>query len=305
MDDHQMKRSALMSAYLRGYHSVHDIPKIFDDLLAHRMVTEEERAVFEQALVTTLQSIYPERAESLPDRAASLAYTIQALFPTSLFLSRSRYAEESLMKALKQGVKQYVILGAGMDTFAFRHPEVVKQIKVFEVDHPATQAFKRRRLAELGLVIPENLHFVPVDFTNENLETALKRSSYDSQSLCFFSWLGVIHYLPRGVVFNTLRTISEISPARSILTFDYWDTDAFVAKRAAKRVTLMQEMVRRAGEPMKTGLDPATLAKELQNLGLLVQEHLSPSDIQERYFRGRKDGYYAYEHSHFVSVMVE
>jgi methyltransferase (TIGR00027 family) len=112
--------------------------------------------------------IDPERAASFPDQASALAYTVQTYFPTSLFLSRARYTEETLEKAIEKGVKQYVILGAGMAAFAFRRPELLKHIEVFEIDHPATQAFKRQRLAELGWNPSEQLHFVPVDFTKEN-----------------------------------------------------------------------------------------------------------------------------------------
>ncbi|WP_163855982.1 class I SAM-dependent methyltransferase [Paenibacillus elgii] len=305
MEDSKIKRSALMSAYLRGYHAVHETPKIFNDFLAHHLLKEEEHAAFEQTMVTTLQLVDPERAAACEDRTAAVACMLQSYFPTSLFLSRARYAEDRLESAIRQGTKQYLILGAGMDTFAFRHPETLKDIQVFEIDHPATQAFKRCRLAELGWELPSNLHFVPLDFTKENLETALARSSFDAQSLSFFSWLGVVHYLPREAVFSTLHSIANLCPAGSSVTFDYWNTDAFDAERAAKRVKLMQEMLRSAGEPMLTGLDPSALPDELLDIRLRLQEHWSPTHIQERYFQGRTDGYYAYEHSHFANAVVE
>ena len=108
-------------------------------------------------------------------------------------LGRSRYTEDSLEKAVEQGVKQYVILGAGFDTFAFRCPEILEKLQVYEVDHPATQAFKRSRLAEAGWELPPQLHFVPVDFEQESLAEALTRSSYDPQAPSFFSWLGVTY----------------------------------------------------------------------------------------------------------------
>lgn len=305
MGDTQVKRSALLSAYLRGHHALHDTPKIFDDFLAHQFPTKEELAASEQALVTTLQIIDPERAASIPDRDSALAYTVQAYFPTSLFLSRARYTEDALEEAIQKGIKQYIILGAGMDTFAFRRPDLLKHIEVFEIDHPATQSFKQQRLAELGWEIPAQLHFIPLDFAKENLETALKNTSYDPQARSFFSWLGVIHYLPRDAVFTTLYSISNMCPAGSIITFDYWDIDAFNPEKAAKRVKFMQEMVRHAGEPMLTGLDPSTLVNELRNVHLHLQEHLSPIDIQKRYFQGRTDNYYAYEHAYFVSAVYE
>ena len=135
-------------------------------------------------------------------------------------ISRARYTEETLEKAVRQGVKQYVILGAGMDTFAFRRPEMLEELEVFEVDHPATQEFKLNRLTELGWKHPAKLHFIPIDFTKESLVTALTRSSsYDPNVKSFFSWLGVTPYLTQEEVFATLRSIAEVAPAGSTSSF--------------------------------------------------------------------------------------
>ncbi|MHB8918499.1 MAG: class I SAM-dependent methyltransferase [Desulfocucumaceae bacterium] len=220
-------------------------------------------------------------------------------------LSRSRYTEDALEESVREGVQQFVILGAGMDTFAFRRPEMLGQLRVFEVDHPATQAFKRSRITELGWEHPAQLHFVPVDFTHESIAAALTRSSYDPQALSFFSWLGVTYYLPREAAFATLRALADIAPAGSTVIFDYMDTDAFVPGRAAKRIQMSIEKCQEWGEPLITGFDPSTLATDLTHLGLRLNEDLSPSDIQGRYFQGRTDGYYACEHVHFAWAVVE
>lgn len=192
-----------------------------------------------------------------------------------------------------------------MDTFAFRRPEMLGQLQVFEVDHPATQAFKRSRIAEIGWEQPAQLHFVPVDFTQENLSAALARSSYDPKTLSFFSWLGVTYYLPREAVFSTLRTFADAAPAGSTVIFDYMDSDAFIPGRVAKRMQMAMEKVRKWGEPLITGFDPSMLAADLARLGLRLHEDLSPTDIEERYFQGRTDGYYACEHVHFARAVVE
>lgn len=255
-------------------------------------------------LAEALKFFDPERAASNPNQETALAWVIQDCNgPTTL--SRARYAEDSLEEAIRQGVQQYVILGAGMDTFAFRRPDMLEQLQVFEVDHPATQAFKRSRLTELGWEHPAELHFVPVDFTKENLVAALKRSSYDPQKLSFFSWLGVTMYLTRNVVFATLQAIADIAPAGSTIIFDYYDTDAFNPDRSSKRMQKEQEIVRLVGEPMKEGIDPSTLAADLEGIGLLLYENLSPADIEERYFKGRTDGYHAFEHVHFAWAVVD
>lgn len=155
-----------------------------------------------------------------------------------------------------------------MDTFAFRQPEMLDKINVFEIDHPATQEFKRHRLAELNWEIPKNLHFVPVDFTKDSITAALTRSSYDPQALTFFSWLGVTYYLPPEAVFATLRAFADIAPAGSAIIFDYMDTDAFVPGRAAKRIQMSMEKCQEWGEPLITGFDPSMLAADLKRLGL-------------------------------------
>lgn len=305
MDDTKIKRTALMSAYLRANHAVDTTTKIFDDFLAPRLLTEEDLIAFDNAMAAGLPMIDPKRAAQSSDRVDAIATMVQSYFPTSLFLSRSRYAEDHLKAALQQGVTQYVILGAGMDTFAFRNPGLLQNLQVFEIDHPATQDFKQKRLAELGWDIPSNLHFVPVDFTKQKLDTKLANITHDPKAFTFFSWLGVVHYIPYDTVFQTLRTIADISPAGSTIIFDYWDQDAFIPEKAATRVNIMQAMLRQAGEPMVTGLNPSALSSELKSVGLRLVEHLSPSDIQNRYFQNRSDDYYAYEHAYFVKAVVE
>ena len=272
--------------------------------LAYRLLTKEESALFDQFMMRGLQLYAPERAASFSDQATALAWFMRAVTGPSNTLSRSRYTEDSLEEAVSQGVQQYVILGAGMDTFAFRRPDMVEQLQVFEVDHPATQAFKRRRIAEVGWEQPAQLQFVPVDFTQENLVTALTHSSYDSQSLSFFSWLGVTMYLTRDVVFDTLRTFADVAPAGSIVIFDYIDTDAFVPERVAKRLQVEMDYLRQVGEPLITGFNPSTLALELARLGLRLHENLSPTDIEKRYFQGGKSGYYPCEHVYIAWAVV-
>jgi methyltransferase (TIGR00027 family) len=299
----KVSATALITAYARAYHATHDTPKIFDDCLAAQILTEEERAFFGQNLAQALGFFDPELAASCPDQATALD-RVMKLQSAPITISRARYTEDCLELAVNQGVEQYVILGAGMETFAFRQPEMMKRLHVFEVDHPATQAFKQSRLAELGWKIPARLNFVPVDFSKESLAEALRRSSYNPQKVAFFSWLGVTYYLAKHVVLDTLRTITDIAPVGSMVVFDYVDSEAFVPEKAAKRMQLMQAMVQRVGEPMKASFDPSTLGNDLENIGLRLKENLSPSAIEARYFQNRTDGYHAFEHVHFAWAIV-
>lgn len=304
MEEKRYSSTALITAFSRAYHSKYDNPKIFDDYLANYIIYERERVFLEHRLAEAFRKFYPDIANSCPNQAAVLANAMR-IQNAPITLSRSRYTEESLKNSIKKGVKQYVVLGAGFDTFAFRKPELLTYLQVFEVDHPATQMTKRIRINELGWAPPQQLHYIPIDFTVNKLEKVLKNSAYDTQKMSLFSWLGVTYYLTLDVVLETLRTIVDIAPSGSIIIFDYMDKDAFVPEKASKRIQQMQESVRNMGEPMRTGFDPDTISDDLKNIGLILKENLSPSDIEERYFKQRTDGYHAYEHVHFAYAEVE
>jgi methyltransferase (TIGR00027 family) len=306
MKENQVSVTAMMVAYMRAYHAMNNTDKIFDDFLAYHLIPEEKRTLieqhFEQYFTGYTQLNCSEYAASCQDQTTISAYLMQA----TNVISRAQYAEDALEKAVKQGVTQYVILGAGMDTFAFRQPEMMKHLEVFEVDHPATQEFKLHRLAELKWEHPAKLHFIPIDFTKENLVTALTNSSsYDSNVKSFFSWLGVILYLTKDEVFTTLRSITEIAPMDSTIVFDYFDTDVFIPEKSSPQMQKLLEYLRKIGEPMITGFNPSNLAEELASLGFSLQENLSPKDIEEHYFKGRTDGYHAREHVHFACAVIE
>ncbi len=304
MEDRKTRGAAALLTYFRAWHAAHDATKIFDDFLAYSLLTEQERDFFDRQFATAVEIIDPERAVLCPDRESALAWFMRAIAPLSLATSRARYTEDILARAIGEGVSQYVILGAGLDTFGFRCPELAIKLRVFEVDHPGTQAMKLHRLAEAGLERPDQLHFVPHDFTRENLAAALEHSSFDPQAKSFFSWLGVTYYLPRQAVSDTLRSIAAIAPRGSTVIFDYLDTDAFDSGRAAKRVKIGMKYMQSIGEPMITSFYPSTLATDLDLLGLRLLENLSPEEIEDRYFRERTDGYHAYEHMHFARAVV-
>ena len=304
MQNDRCSLTAMGTAFMRAYHAAHDHPKIFDDFLAHQLITPEEHRESEERHLRAFQVFDPAWAASCPDRASALSCWMQSAVAPPIVLGRARYAEDQLEKAVGQGVKQYVILGAGMDTFAWRRPDLSARLQVFEVDHPATQARKRQRLRGVSREHPAQLQFIPLDFNQEDLAAALRRSAYDPQAPSFFSWLGVTYYLTREAACATWRAITEVAPAGSMVVFDYLDADAFVPERAARRVQFMLEIVRRVGEPMLTGFDPPELAGDLARLGLRLHEDLSPADIQERFFAGRTDGYHACEHAHFARAVV-
>jgi methyltransferase (TIGR00027 family) len=277
----------MMTAYMRAYHAMYDTPKIFDDSLAYYLIPEEKRELITSSL-------------------SAQANTFEPLIQTPNALTRARYTEDVLEEAITQGIKQYVILGAGLDTFAFRRPDLMEQLEVFEVDHPATQGFKLHRIAELGWKHPERLHFIPIDFTKEKLEEVLTRSSsYDPAAKTFFSWLGVTYYLTYNDIFATLCSIKNIAPEGSMVVFDYSNADAFIPEKSSPQMQKKLARFQEIGEPMITGFNPFTLAYDIACLGFNLHENLRLVDAKERYYKGNTDGYHAQEYEYIACAVVE
>lgn len=304
MEKNQASATALVSSFGRAYHSLFDEePKIFNDFLARDLITNDEFASISKHMAEGIQFFNPQEAHLYPDAESALKWVIQTqIAPTPL--ARSRYTEDMLKNALMLGVKQYVILGAGYDTFAFRNPDLLKQMTIFEVDHPDTQVDKRRRMAELGWEIPPSLKFVSVDFSEEQFKGSLLQAGFDPHVRTFFSWLGVTYYLTRKEIFNMFKDIANLAPKGSAIVFDYSDEGLF-NENPSLRVKNMLGMAKMAGEPMKTAYSYEELEADLEKAGLLIYEHLSPVDIEERYFKGRRDYYHAFEHVHYVLAVVQ
>jgi methyltransferase (TIGR00027 family) len=193
--------TAYKVAMMRAAHQVLDDPKVFDDPMALSVVgTQGESAVFlERKKFKKRLSVYLR----------------------AIVAARSRFVEDELSQAVTRGVRQYVILGAGLDTFAYRNPYADCGLKVFEVDYPATQAWKRRQLSEAKISIPDCLTFAPIDFERQALADRLREAGLRTDEPSFFSWLGVTMYLSRETVMATLKYISSAMPSGSGIVFDY------------------------------------------------------------------------------------
>lgn len=202
--------------------------------------------------------------------------------------ARSRFAEDSLSAAVERGLRQLVVLGAGLDTFALRNPHADAGLRVFEVDHPETQAWKRERLAQAGLAVPRLLTFVAVDFERQDLGDALAAAGFRSDRPAFFTWLGVVPYLTREAVMATRRIIAGVPDAEVV--FDYSEpVESYPPARRA-RVAARAARVAAAGEPWLSRFDPATLAAELRAIGFADLEDLGPSELARRFYGGSSDG---------------
>lgn len=256
--------TALRVAMGRAAHQLFDKPLLLEDPLALRVIGPQ-----------SAQEIRTHR-ERFDDRFARHL--------RAFIVARSRLAEDTLHEALKQGVLQYVVLGAGLDTFAYRNP--YPELRVFEVDHPTTQTWKRRQLISSDIPLPESLTFVPIDFETQTLGERLRASGFRDDEPACFSWLGVTMYLTQDAVVTTLKFVTR-RPAGSSIVFDYavspW-TLTFVRRMVVRGIL---QRVAAIGEPWKTFFDPETFTAELRALGFAHVEDLGGDELNARFFQAR------------------
>ncbi|HET7463044.1 MAG TPA: class I SAM-dependent methyltransferase [Longimicrobium sp.] len=203
----------------------------------------------------------------------------------SYVVMRSRFAEDTLMDAVEEGIEQYVLLGAGLDTFAYRQPPWARALTIIEVDHPASQAGKRAALAAAGIEIPPNVRFADVDFERETLSDGLSRCGADTAKRTFFSWLGVTQYLTRDAIEATLRTVLSF-PKRSVVVSTFVQPSPDAASPAAQ----LAKGSASAGEPWLSYFTPEELGAMLRSLGFSDARFLSAEEAERRYYANRTDG---------------
>lgn len=194
-----------------------------------------------------------------------------------------------------------MILGAGLDTFAYRNP--YPSLRVFEVDHPATQALKLRRLVGRGIAIPAGIVHVATDFAEASLSEVLRRAGFNVEAPAVFSWLGVVPYLERPAIDETLRFVGSL-PRGSRIVFDYSRPASALGWLSRLVLNRMARRVAAIGEPWKTFFEPEELAALLQSVGLTVMADFGPEELNSRYFAGRTDRLRVGEAMRIVKAIV-
>ena len=282
MIEDRPSETALAVAAFRAAHRLDHEPVVFDDPLAAQLTSQEWRERLETGAVA-----------AMIDERGMLRIQGQ-------LVGRARYLDDQLEAAVADGIGQYVLLGAGLDSFAWRRPELAKQLRVIELDHPSTQGYKRTRLAELGLEIPEGVELVPVDFENTSVGEALACSSLDPGARAFFSWMGVVRYLTRDAFLGTLRDVAAASAPGSRMLFDYPIAPELVSQEDHELVRAVDVGTAEMGEASRLKLLPSELDATARGLGFERIEELSPDDHGERYFAGRSDGLWPNPEVHLV-----
>jgi methyltransferase (TIGR00027 family) len=195
---------------------------------------------------------------------------------------RARFVEDAVEQALAAGIRQYAILGAGLDSFAYRRRELVTRVRVFEVDQPDSQEWKRTRLDELQVEIPPSLVFVSLDFERETLDDALRRVGFDETQPAFFSWIGVTMYLGFEAVEQTLRSVASLARGtRIVLTYDVPASALRGMQREVRDA--ISRVVSQLGEPFVTAFEPPEIEALLLRVGFQDIAHYSPTDLVAQY----------------------
>lgn len=263
MQTGRASKTALRVAIRRAAHQLIDRPRVLDDPIAVPLLGPGFARDMERAMHPVARDF-------------------------RLFMSaRSRYAEDRLAECVAAGVAQYVDLGAGLDTFAYRNP--FPHLHVFEVDFPATQEWKRAMLAEAAIASPSSLTFVPLDFEHKTLAAGLAEAGFDSTTPAFFGWLGVVPYLTIEAFRATLETIAALPPGTAV-SFDYGLSPQAFSPLRRMAFDALAERVKKAGEPFQLFFAPEELDAELGRAGFERFEQLDSDEINMRYFAQRTDG---------------
>jgi methyltransferase (TIGR00027 family) len=262
-------RTALRVALRRAAHQLHDAkPLVFDDPLAVRILGKE----FEEELKRTPDGV------RRPFSAGLRAFVV----------ARARLAEDTLATGVRTlGVRQYLVLGAGLDTFACRNAHA--NVRVFEVDHPATQVWKMEMLAGAGLVPPESARFVAVDFERDSLRERLREAGFDESVPTVTAWLGVVPYLTREAFRATTALLGGFARGSEVV-FDYSQPRETLGWQEQLMLDSLASRVAQSGEPFQLYFTPEEMAVELECAGMRVVEDLNGAALTARYFAGRTDG---------------
>jgi len=258
MKPNEPSRTALIPARQRAAHQVLDLGSILYDPFAMKILREQEKDVLQFANQHPLASI-------------------GRLITTA----RSRIAEDALSRAVERGVRQVVILGAGLDTFALRNPHGAQQIRIYEVDHAATQAWKRQRLGEAQIALPPWLILVPVDFERDDVGEKLVAAGFEQNSPAFFTWLGVVPYLTQEAIGRTLDYISSIQ--NSEVVFDYVEPPEAFSEELRQIEKERAEQLKKIGERSDSRFEPAGIAAVLRSRGFCAIEDINFQEIASRF----------------------
>ena len=267
---HRTSRTANLAACVRAYHSRWHESPIFDDTYAYEMISDFWRLIASRRMLSRV-----------------VVHTVFRAFRpihTEIIL-RARYAEDRLADAVSAGVAQYVILGAGLDTFSMRQESLSDRLRIFELDHPATQEMKREKVLGVFGGIPANLVFAPIDFETDSLDEALENAGFDPLTPSFLSWLGTTYYLSKDGIRETLSRIASVAAPGSRIVLDYKLDRDLIPVESLPFADKLDRFVARRGEPMLSTFTPEELRDVMSGFGFVEMENVPPGEQKRRYLK--------------------
>ena len=291
-------KTALATSLMWALHTRADPHRIIDDPWGDRLVPEVARDAIRQRAIAAAAT----DQDTAPDTDAFMEAWLRGSAAFAAVITRSRYAEDALHSAVARGFTQYVLVGAGFDSYALRAPPESAHVKIYEVDHPATQSLKRQRIRECNLLVRESVHFLAADLSTESLSSVLAKSNFESTKPAFFSWLGVTMYLTREANLGSLRSFASSAAVGSELVFTYVDQEAFESNDLTN--TTLGKTVASIGEPFLSGFNPNTLARDLHDVGFDLLEDLNDSQLVEKYDPRGLNGLKPLQHSRIAHARV-
>ncbi|SDJ03982.1 methyltransferase, TIGR00027 family [Bradyrhizobium sp. Rc2d] len=274
-------RTALATSLMRALHSRSDPFPLLEDRWGDRLVPEAERERMTERILARMDR--DVRARALRTTASVLDEFLLTNTALPGVVIRSRYAEDALREATIKGISQYVLIGAGLDSFVLRRPAFSHALTIFEIDHPATQTMKIQRIKECGMSLPPSVQFIAADLANEDLASVLARSHFRTGEKAFFSWLGVSVYLTRPANLATLRAVATCGAPGSELVFTYVDQAEFAPDTSRSPHNENAKAVAQIGEPWISGFDPDEIVNDLASVRLELVEDLDGRAMRERY----------------------
>jgi methyltransferase (TIGR00027 family) len=296
--NNRLSYTALTAAIMRGTHIRLDgEPKVFRDELALRLCGIGAIASF---FVAAIRMRFSKKIKAALEPMPFMEW---GRYGRAIMVMRSRHTEDLLIQSIDRGIRQFVILGAGLDSFAYRRHDLAAIVNTFEVDHPASQQWKQRRLRKLGVALPPTLTFVPIDFETQTLTDSLRKSGFLLAKPAFLSWLGVTQYISREAVRGMLSEIADLAPGTEIV-FTYVMPQTLLSSEDRRIFANCATPAAARGEPWITFFDPAEIDSLLREIGFDQVVDFSPDEANARYFSGRSDGLRLPGLEHLVRAQV-
>lgn len=289
--------TAKICAFARAHYSRYENNPICSDPMANELLGTKDYEDVKKRIVQMLS----DKCWNIPTMDTWDYFLNEFISP--IIISRMKYAEDQLKELIEDEKEQvqYVICGAGLDSFIFRNRN--KNLKIFELDHPDTQQYKIKRIKELGWSIPDNSTFVSIDFEYQHLNEVLLRAGFQPYKKTLYVILGVTYYLALDTFEETIHEIAQLSyGSKSQIIFDYPDKDIVKRGRLNPRMEALQDITESLGEKMKGGMNYKELSQVANRYGFYISEHVTSPIIQERYFESSQTGMQAFDNISFMKL---